>query len=227
MSTTPGNDPNVSALQDYIVANQLPRSSTHPPAIHHLSLHIAHNLRFQHNWTDVRVHYNVKGGAARTAQALPRPLISGVPPSRLYVHPDEQMEILEQQRSEGKAGWPSEHQREREWVLPSQLHETWTLRRFAEVFDVLPAVPPETDSGPSFGEAEMLTPAGSLSRTASSTPMGAPSDGRSESRAGSSRASPNPWRRKLPKRMLLATLDDDSTVVFYIVHDGLVKPRQN
>lgn len=29
------------------------------------------------------------------------------------------------------------------------------------------------------------------------------------------------------KRLLLATLHDDSTVVYYIVHDGIVKPRQN
>ena len=33
--------------------------------------------------------------------------------------------------------------------------------------------------------------------------------------------------RPQPKRLLLATLDDDSTVVYYIVHDGIVKPRQN
>jgi len=26
---------------------------------------------------------------------------------------------------------------------------------------------------------------------------------------------------------LLATLTDDSTVVYYIMHDGIVKPRQN
>jgi tRNA-splicing endonuclease subunit Sen15 len=35
----------------------------------------------------------------------------------------------------------------------------------------------------------------------------------------------NEWRTT--KRLLLATLDDDSTVVYYIVHDGIVKPRQN
>jgi tRNA-splicing endonuclease subunit Sen15 len=35
----------------------------------------------------------------------------------------------------------------------------------------------------------------------------------------------NRWRTT--KRVLLATLQDDSTVVYYIVHDGIVKPRQN
>ena len=37
----------------------------------------------------------------------------------------------------------------------------------------------------------------------------------------------NKWRTTQPKRLLLAILDDDSTIVYYIVHDGLVKPRQN
>lgn len=36
------------------------------------------------------------------------------------------------------------------------------------------------------------------------------------------------WQGKnRQKRLLLATLHDDSTVVYYIMHDGLVKPRQN
>lgn len=30
-----------------------------------------------------------------------------------------------------------------------------------------------------------------------------------------------------PKRLLLATVHNDSTVVYYIMHDGIVKPRQN
>ena len=34
-------------------------------------------------------------------------------------------------------------------------------------------------------------------------------------------------KRRGGKRVLLATLNDDSTVVYYIVHDGIVKPRQN
>ena len=34
-------------------------------------------------------------------------------------------------------------------------------------------------------------------------------------------------KRRGRQRVLLATLGDDSTVVYYIVHDGMVKPRQN
>ena len=33
--------------------------------------------------------------------------------------------------------------------------------------------------------------------------------------------------RRGGKRVLLATLGEDSTVVYYIMHDGIVKPRQN
>lgn len=35
------------------------------------------------------------------------------------------------------------------------------------------------------------------------------------------------WRDQLPKRLLMAMVDEDSTLVYYIVHDGVVKPRQN
>lgn len=36
------------------------------------------------------------------------------------------------------------------------------------------------------------------------------------------------WQGKnRQKRLLLATVHDDSTVIYYIIHDGLVKPRQN
>lgn len=36
------------------------------------------------------------------------------------------------------------------------------------------------------------------------------------------------WRGKhRQKRILLAVLHEDSTVVYYIMHDGIVKPRQN
>jgi tRNA-splicing endonuclease subunit Sen15, fungi type len=62
---------------------------------------------------------------------------------------------------------------ETEWVLPTHIEEKWTLQRFCEVFEGLPA-----------GE-----------------------EGR--------------------KRVLLATVGQDSTVVYYILHEGIVKPRQN
>ena len=77
-----------------------------------------------------------------TDGVLPRPIISGLPPLRVYIHPDEQMEVLQKQRSAGKAGWPDpELKREREWVLPSHLRESWSAERFAVVLDTPPAIP--------------------------------------------------------------------------------------
>ena len=77
---------------------------------------------------------------------------------------------------------------EREWVLPTHLRESWSLKKMANVFDSVDAIP----QGEGQDEAER--------------------DG-------------GKWRKT--KRVLLATLDDDSTITYYIVHDGLVKPRQN
>jgi tRNA-splicing endonuclease subunit Sen15, fungi type len=233
-STQSTPDPAISGLQDFISANRLPKESPHPQNYHLLALQVVHNLRYQHNWTELRLHYHASGGA--TAQTLPRPVISGLPPQRLYVHPDEQIEVLQKQRAAGKAGWP-ELSQEREWVCPSQLRESWTLRRFAEVFDALSSVPPDKEGGPLYFEAE------SWSRRGITTPLRGSSELRRESSTSSNQSdsrppaltsdsssaaeSPSPWRTSQPKRMVLATLDDDSTVVYYIVHDGLVKPRQN
>lgn len=36
------------------------------------------------------------------------------------------------------------------------------------------------------------------------------------------------WRgSKRVKRVLMAVVHDDSTIVYYMMHDGIVKPRQN
>lgn len=86
---------------------------------------------------------------------------------------------------------------EREWVLPTHLKEKWSLRRFAEVFDAVGKVPPDVE-----GEDEHR-----------GTEMGGGVKGVGSRRGG--------------KRVLLAIVADDSTVVYYIVHDGIVKPRQN
>lgn len=87
---------------------------------------------------------------------------------------------------------------EREWVLPTHLSEKWSLRRFAEVFDSIEAVPDGKEDLDEDGKEEELNEVGKH------------------------------WRGMTrQKRVLLATLHDDSTVVYYIMHDGIVKPRQN
>ena len=135
-------------------------------------------------------------------------MLSGVPPRRLYVHPDEQIELLQKQKSEGKSGMP-DLAREREWVLPSHLREKWSLRRFSEIFDALPAIPSDEDGNALFEEdVDEARAQGLTDESLESTPA-------------------NRWRTTLPKRLLLATVDDDSTIVYYIVHNGIVKPRQN
>jgi tRNA-splicing endonuclease subunit Sen15 len=127
-----------------------------------------------------------------TGLPLPRPLVSGLPPRRIYVHPDEQAEIL---KTEHKFGDHIIKHVEREWVLPTYLTEKWSLHRFAEVFDAISVVPP----GENGWEREL-----------------------DRDQVGQQ------WReRQRQKRALLATVHDDSTVVYYIMHDGIVKPRQN
>lgn len=199
--------PAASALQNLLQQHPNQPDSPHEPHLHHLALQIAHNLRYQHGWVDIRLHYNSQPSSAASKHPLPRPLISGSPPQRLYVHPDEQIALLQQQKDEGKTGMP-ELRTEREWVLPSHLREKWTLRRFGEVFDGVGSVPVKQE-----GEVLFETKDG---------------EAKSEDVVGLDQTkNVSEWRTGQPKRLLLATLDDDSTVVYYIVHDGIVKPRQN
>lgn len=171
--------PPSSALTSLIASHSPP--STHSPHHYNLALQILHNLQHQHSWTSLHIHTQ----SAVTKVPLPRPLISGLPPKRIYVHPDQQTEEL-------KAGVKDEEvDVEREWVLPTHLAEKWSLRRFAEVFDAVGEEPPGDERGQN-----------------------------DDARRGKG-------KRRGGKRVLLATLGDDSTVVYYIVHDGIVKPRQN
>jgi tRNA-splicing endonuclease subunit Sen15 len=148
----------------------------------------------------------------------------------LYVHPDEQVEVLQRLKNEreskgsgagngkgvgmGMQELDSALKSEREWVLPSHLREKWSLRRFGEVFDAISAVPDTAEGEVVFEERQNLV-------------GGVEGDGNGEDGLDQSGEEVNAWRTRVPKRLLLATLDDDSTVVYYIVHDGIVKPRQN
>ena len=179
-------------VQMFVADSAKLSSSTHLPSLHSLALQILHSLQYQHYWTDLKVHTH----SPVTKEPLSRPLVSGLPPHRLYVHPDEQVELLKNADRQRKAskdagekgGLEVKAQPEHEWILPTRLNEQWTLRRLAEVFGDISMVPPQTS-------------------------------------AAAHEASENPWRTT--KRVVLATVDTDSTVVYYIVHDGVVKPRQN
>jgi tRNA-splicing endonuclease subunit Sen15, fungi type len=164
-------------------------TSHHPTHLHNLASTILYNLQHQHDWNSLTIHTHSK----RTGQRLPRPLISGLPPRRVYVHPDEQVEIL---KAEHETGIHIVQQAEREWVLPTHLSEKWNLKAFAELFDAIDTQPPAD-------EADVK-------------------DNDDQNQVGKE------WRgNERQKRVLLATLHDDSTVVYYIMHDGIVKPRQN
>jgi tRNA-splicing endonuclease subunit Sen15, fungi type len=147
---------------------------------------VLNNLENQHDWTGAKVHSQAN---------LPRPIIYGLPPKRLYVHPDEQVAII---RAEKNRRDRIPQPPELEWVLPLHLAEKWSPAQFAAVFDALEAIPP-----------------GDASEDASAD---IPDSG----------AEWKLWRGpKRGKRLLLATVQDDSTVTYYFMHDGLVKPRQN
>lgn len=149
---------------------------------------VAYNLEHQHDWSQIKIH---------TQSDLPRPVIYGLPPKRLYVHPDEQIAIIKAEK-ERKA--PIVQTPEFEWVLPLHLSEKWSLGQFAAVFDALEAVPP-----------------GKL-----------PEDEDDDENSGEANAEWKLWKGPLrKKRLLLATVQDDSTVTYYYIHDGLTKPRQN
>ncbi|KAI9806317.1 MAG: hypothetical protein M1825_006432 [Sarcosagium campestre] len=176
-----------SQLSKFVTSALSSTSSTHEAHLHHLAAQVQHNLIYQHDWTDVTVHTH---SSDPTPKLLPRPVISGLPPQRIYLHPDDQIELL-------KSGdRHAETSPEREWVLPTHLREKWSLHRFADVFDLLEIKPPQVGS-------------------AETKPDATGPDGQSWS------------EKRRNKRLLLATVNDDSTIVFYIIHDGIVKPRQN
>lgn len=188
MATSDNEPPAESALQALLtVASQESKASGHPAHLHQLAVTVLYNLQYQHEWTELAIETT----STVAASALPRPLVSGIPPIRAYVHPDEQAEIL---KAEHKTGQSVTLSPEREWVLPTHINEKWSLKKFAEVFDTIETVPP--------GSTDTLE--------------------QDEDEVGAK------WRGKnRQKRLLLSTLHDDSTVVYYIVHDGIVKPRQN
>lgn len=185
-------DPPPQSALERLLKSSIDPASDHPAHLQHLANAILHNLQYQHDWTSLTIH-NL---SSTTQKLLPRPLISGVPPSRAYVHPDEQVEILKAEHAKGEK---IKILPEREWVLPTHIKESFSLARFAEVFDAIDAVPRIEG-----GIEEVVN------------------DKKDDVSVGAQ------WRgNSRQKRLLLATLHDDSTVVYYIMHNGIVKPRQN
>ncbi|KAL9095125.1 MAG: hypothetical protein Q9165_002728 [Trypethelium subeluteriae] len=191
--------PPASALSETMKAAE---DNCHEPYLHHLAQQVAHNLQYQHQWTAITIHTH---SPLTQGHLLPRPIISGLPPQRIYIHPDEQIELLKDEskrKAEPTAPRPGGPVPEREWVLPTHLKEKWSLKRFAAVFDQIGIVPPDPDEQ----RQDQRRDQDGISQSIGTTSV-------------------NKWRTL--KRVMLATVDDDSTIVYYIVHDGIVKPRQN
>ncbi|KAK8167425.1 tRNA-splicing endonuclease subunit Sen15, partial [Phyllosticta citribraziliensis] len=166
---------------------------------HHLSLahQTLHNLEHQHHWHSLTLHTH---SPSSPHLPLSRPLLSGLPTKRLYTHPDEQIALLKEAARRRSAGLPAEGDPapQREWVVPTHLREKWTVRQLAEAFGDMTVVPPEPASEQNTGATGQQSKEG---------------------------GEEDKWRTS--KRALLAIVEDDSTVVYYLVHDGIVKPRQN
>ena len=105
MATT-GNE-QLSALERFL-KNGKPDDLDYPEHLIDLTLQILHNLQYQHRWTQLEIHTQSKNGGKQ----FPRPLISGLPPKRLYVHPDEQAEIIRDE---------SRRRQLRSWLSPAEV----------------------------------------------------------------------------------------------------------
>jgi tRNA-splicing endonuclease subunit Sen15, fungi type len=139
---------------------------------------VLENLQHQHSWAELEV------AATETRHSL----ISGFPPHRIYVHPDEQVEALEIQR---RTGQRPQQEAEFEWVLPLHVDESITIRTLASIFDSIATHP-------------RGVPPAQLTLGVSDW-------------TGSRRG----------KRIIMAVVHSDSTIVYYVMHNGMVKPRQN
>ena len=164
--------------------------ATHPAYVRSLVTIVHKNLQHQADWSDLRVH---------SSSDLPRPLISGTPPEPIYVDPG----------GSGIAGGGGGdgNKADREWVLPVDLREKWSVRQWAAVFDSIPVEPP--------------------GHRGSSQEPGGPEAGVRQDGCGSTPPLQEGNGQQRKKRLVMGIVSGDSTVVYYIVHDGIVKPRQN
>ncbi|KAF8458361.1 tRNA-splicing endonuclease subunit Sen15 [Terfezia claveryi] len=186
----------------------MPKAASHPQHVLSLVSIVHKNLEHQADWSELHIH---------STPNLPRPLISGIPSEAIYVDPDTNtVEVRKAQsgkkkkvglgQSEIADGDEYCRKIDREWVLPVDLREKWTVRQWAEVFDSIPAEPP-------------------VPRSADDGPDDEPGGVRLDNSGGSPSLEAGTEKRK--KRLVMGMVSGDSTVVYYIVHDGIVKPRQN
>lgn len=232
MRTMPAADsvpPAPSALSNLIATSGtgIPQQQQqqHSPA-RAIALQVLHNLQHQHFWTDL-VFHDVADTSSKQQQQqqhapLPPPpplILSGIPPQKVYIHPDEQISLLEQ----GVTPVP-----DREYVLPTCQGEKWTLRRLSAVMDLLPLPLPQPEN-----QRQPASPSPSSSPQSKTREEVSPSANASVSQTtrNDDGGHQNHPAKRNDNHLLLAMVNTgmggDGTVAYYVVLDGHVKPRQN
>ncbi|KAL4911254.1 tRNA-splicing endonuclease subunit Sen15 [Aspergillus multicolor] len=172
---------------------------------------VLHNLQHQHQWTSLQIH--------EIDTKFSTPLISGIPPHRVYTHPDEQLYMVERGLRE------EDVELDRMFVVPTVQGQAWSLKMMAAVFDALPEPAEETEAEAVVDakeEVEESTGASEAVDADKTAKLAEYYEYRAKTRHTGEWGS---------KKLLLAMIDKgmggEGTVVYYIVQEGTVKPRQN
>ena len=199
------------------LTNLLASSSAESP-ITALPFEILHNLQHQHSWTDLKLHLittfpsssqpkildvSLSGSKLPESISDSQYLISGLPPRHAYIHPDFQSHLLRHSIPVTTIAI------QREYVLPLSLAQKYSLRRLATIFDALPT------------REAMQDLDGKVLSIASKRGKQNIEEGEEEIEG---------WKdaKRLLMGMVAANgMGGDGTVVYYIVQEGDVKPRQN
>ncbi|KAK2812552.1 hypothetical protein FQN50_001196 [Emmonsiellopsis sp. PD_5] len=182
-----------------------------------LTTQILHNLEHQHRWTALQTH-----PPHTLSPTQHNPLISGQPPQTIYTHPDEQAFMLEHGISVDDV--PTD----REWVIPTAQGQSWSLAGLAGCFDALPDTTISNGAGNNDDGAEEEEEMKERWRVAKEKEKKSKEEILVEYERRKRGGKSTEWGGK---RALLAMVNrgmgGDGTVVYYVVLEGCVKPRQN
>ena len=198
-----------------------------------VALQVQHNLQYQHQWNSLTLHTScdlrVAGGQLQS-QTLARPILSGLPPTRLYIHPDEMIAhvSLERKREKDKLKHLESIQRG-EFKIDRKTAENTTEPDGSYQDHMCNLNTDAIESAIDIPQREWVIPTRTherwtLNRLAAIFDKieNVPPEPDGEEKVAGPVSN---WPRS--KRVILAIVGDDSTVVYYIVHEGLIKPRQN
>ncbi|KAL2826842.1 hypothetical protein BDW59DRAFT_61342 [Aspergillus cavernicola] len=194
--------PEPSALSSLITS-----APTTDNPLSHTTYQVLHNLQHQHLWTSLKIH--------NLATTFPASLISGIPPHRVYTHPDEQLYMVERGLRE------EDVELDRMFVLPTVQGQSWSLEKMAAVFDALPG-PADDDEEEAEAEGQHLDTVEDATNVDKAAKLAEYYEYRTKARRTEE------WGGK---KLLLAMIDKgmggEGTAVYYVVQEGTVKPRQN